>query len=161
MMKFEATIFIANKPNYNSRVYREEVLEEALADAKLFTKTYKVTLPNDSDGTKELEAFKLLDIKKEVNLFEVRYIGVFETIKSVGGDIIESMLNDNIPLAIAPIGSGTITEYKKELDDDATVQDIVSGINGVAVVETYSIENFNIIACEDFNTEYRIVAYNT
>lgn len=156
-MKFEATIFIANKPNYNFRVYMEDVLEEALADAKLFTKTYKVTLPNDSDGRRELEAFKLLDVKKEVNLTEIRYIGVFETIDSVGGNIVESMLNDKIHLAIAPTGSGTITEYTKELDDDSSAQDVIAGVNGVSVVESYTIENFNVIACEDFNTEYKII----
>lgn len=159
-MKFEATIFIANKPNYNFRVYMEDVLEEALADAKLFTKTYKITVPNGS-GRWEEEAFKLLDIKKEVNLTEVRYIGVFETIDSGGGNIVESMLNHKIHLAIAPTGSGTIREYTKELDDDSSVQDVIAGVNGVSVVESYTIENFNIIVCEDFNTEYKITVTET
>lgn len=161
-MKFEATIFFANRPNYNMRVYSEDTLDEAVSDPTLYKKNFSVNAPSDIHAPTDITTAShiLLDVRKEVILNEVRYIGVFETLDTPLGTALSTMISDGIDLAVAAVGVGKtqtpVSENLQESDTSNPVGDVITSINNITIVHDYSIVSFSIIPAEAFNAEYKI-----
>lgn len=85
-MKFEATLFICNKPNYNNRIYPEAVIEEALKflEDKDFLCTTKTSFNGNVDLSKT--SHKLISTNHEDHLGEIRYTGIFKILDTPLGN---------------------------------------------------------------------------
>jgi len=160
-MKFKATLFIANKPNYNGRIYQEEVLDKAFSDKDIFgIQTIDMGTTEDGKLVKPFEksSHKLLEFNKETYLTEVRYESIFEVLDTPAGTALKQMLLDDIQMAIAPSGYGSVKslDENSESGDEEDAGSKIKKLNNVYIVEDYRIENFNIIPCEEYNSEYKI-----
>ena len=140
-MKFEATIFICNKPNHNNRVYLEEDVIATVDKIKEDwnnDKPFLCTIDSIND-TKALDLTKvshqLTDINREEHLGEVRYVGMFKTLDTPAGKVLDQMIDDGLELSIATVGSGIIEKLEKDVsDDEGEIQQQINNLNSVTFI---------------------------